>query len=347
MKKPFFALLALAFSAPAFAVPESNYGQVKDLLENRTGFYTTGTFLGAELAKIGYTKFGSAPGEKGCLVIVPGQGEASMKYIEVAYDLSQKGFSPIYAIDHRGQGTSDRMLPDPRKNSVRKFGHYAQDLATLVDEIVMKDPACRGHRMSLLAHSMGGAVTAVYLENEGANNPFQKVAMTSPMMKIAYPQGKTENSVITETFFACIVPVVPGIPHCDDFAPGKGPYDPSEPFAGNAYTHSAVRFGLKKELFEKWPNIIVGGPTVRWVRESAIADKELREPQNTARIDASILLLQASNDTIVDNAGESEFCAGTKGCRLVKVGGANHEILMESDSIRDRALDQVAEFLGN
>lgn len=228
---------------------------------------------------------------------------------------------------------------------MRKFDHYAQDVETLVDNIVLKDPACRGHRMSMLTHSMGGAVGAVYLEKMGANSPFHKVVMSAPMAKIIYPQGKTEDGVITETFFACLAPIIKGM-HCDDFAPGKGPYDPSKDvFPNNLYTHSAVRFDMKKNIFAEWPSLIVGGPTIRWVRESAIADKALRERQNAQRISSSLLILQATEDKIVDNAGQNEFCLNAHDCKIVRMQGANHEILMESDSIRNQALDQITSFL--
>ncbi|WP_215728578.1 lysophospholipase, partial [Clostridioides difficile] len=88
---------------------------------------------------------------------------------------------------------------------------------------------------SLLSHSMGGAIVAAHLEAAGENTPFRKAAFSSPMMKIRYPQGKTEDSVIAETWFACNTPFGP---KCDDFAPGKGPYNGGGTFAGNPYTHS-------------------------------------------------------------------------------------------------------------
>ena len=344
------AVLFLALNAlPAYAVPETNYGVVKDLLENRDGFFANATFLGVDNLKISYTKFGSEPGAKGCLVLSPGLGEAALKYVEVAHDLSGQGFSPIYAIDHRGQGFSQRLLPDPQKNSVKNFKDYAADLETLLNNVVLKDSACRGHTMSLLAHSMGGAVAAIYLEKVGANSPFHKVAMSAPMLRISYPSGKTENSVIAETFFACSLGMggLIGI-QCDGFAPGKGPYDPKLPFSNNIYTHSEVRFDFKNEIIAKWPSLEVGGPTVRWVRQAALADKELRKAQNATRIATPVLILQALEDKIVDNSGEDEFCAAVgKNCRVAKVPGANHETLMESDSIRDCVIAQITAFLGS
>jgi len=342
MKHAILSLLDLLLSTSAFAVPEANFQIVNDLFANRDHFFSNATFTGVDHFKISYTKYGSDVGARGCMVLVPGQAEAAMKYLEVAYDLHQAGFSPIYTIDNRGQGASQRPLPDPQMNSVNNFSDYADDLETMVNTVVLKDPACQGHKLSLLAHSMGGAIAAVYLEKVGANSPFRKAAVTSPMFRIIYPAPRTEDSVITETFFACNTPFGP---KCDGYAPGQGPYNPNSVFDDNLYTHSQVRFGFKKAIFAQWPNLILGGPTVRWVRQAAIADRDMRKPENAKRIAASLLVFQAENDKIVDNSGQNEFCAAMgRNCQIIKVQGSNHESLMESDSIRDYVMANIVSF---
>lgn len=342
MKSLLIALPILAICATsAHALPEANFAEVGELLENRAGFFSLGSFRGEDDKAVSFVKFGNEAGARGCVVLSPGQGEASMKYIEVAHDLVQNGFSPVYSIDHRGQGFSERLLADKNKSHVDKFSDYAIDFETFVNNTVLQDPACRGHRMFLLAHSMGGAIATVYLENMGAGSPFQKAAMSAPMMKIAFPGNKTEDSVIRETWIACHTFLGP---KCDDFAPGKGPYVPGSPFQGNPYTHSAARFGLKAAIFGKWKDIQVGGPTVQWVSESAKANKELRREKNAARIAVPLLILQAGNDSIVDNAGQDEICPLVDNCRIEKISGANHEILMESDSLRNPAFAKLVDF---
>lgn len=333
-----FALL----SPLAHAVPESDFGPAQALLDNQDGFFTHGAFPGKEKLKIVYTRFGNDAGENGCLVIVPGKGEPSLKYLEVAHDLHARGFSPIYSIDHRGQGFSDRVLPDRQKNSVRRFGDYVADLDTFVNRVVLRNPACRGHHLSMLAHSMGGAIATLYLEKLAGNNPFHKVALSSPMVKIQYPGGRTENSVIFETWVACFTPFGPS---CDDYTPGEGPYNPNSAFEGNSLTHSALRFTLKKDVDARWPALQIGGPTVRWARAAALADRQLRWPQEIRRISAPLLILQAGEDSLVDNSGQDEVCEKAAQCRLERFPGARHEILMESDSIRDHALDLLTQFL--
>ena len=326
--------LTLLFSLPAFAVPEA---------ELSAALFAPSAYSRAALTGVGglplsYIRFGT-PLPRGCLVIVPGQSEPALKYAEVAYDLTAAGFGPIYSLDHRGQGFSGRMLEDPQKNTVRKFDDYVTDFATFVDQAVLQDKNCA--HPALLAHSMGGAITAAYLEKMGNASPFRKVAMSSPMLKILFPAPRTEHGVIIETFFACNSPFGPS---CDDYAQ-CGPLNLDEPFAPNLLTHSASRFSLKIEMFRRYPEIKVGSPTVRWVRQAALADRELRRPRNVQRIASQVLLLEAGNDHLVDIEAENEFCAalGSR-CEKVLYPGAYHEILMETDSVRNHALARATAF---
>ena len=335
-------LLSLLASTSAFAIPETRPEAALHLLENRDSFFSQGSFRSSDGSKVSYTRYGAGTlGPKGCLVISPGQGEASLKYVELAYDLLERGFAPIYAIDHRGQGFSDRPLPDREKNHVKFFSDYAKDFGLFLENIVLKNPACQAQRINLIAHSMGSAVAALYLESVGEHSPFKKAIFAAPMIKIHFPAGKSEKSVLWETWFACNTPFGPS---CSAYVPGKGGYDPQTPFEGNPLTHSETRFNLKKFVYQKWPELRMGSPTVRWVRQSVLAGVRLRRTENAARIATPILILQASEDSIVDNSAQNEFCGTVRNCRVEIINGAKHEIFMEKDFIRDPALSLSVNF---
>ena len=76
-----------------------------------------------------YRKFEIKPPaeEVGAIVISNGRTESMAGYPELIWDLHQQGYS-VYILDHRGQGFSTRLLPDPQKSYVEKFEDYVDDL---------------------------------------------------------------------------------------------------------------------------------------------------------------------------------------------------------------------------
>ena len=57
-----------------------------------------------------------------------------------------------------------------------------------------------------------------------------------------------------------------------------------------------------------------------------------------------MLLLQAGNDTLVENRGQDQVCADAKYCEKLHFPTARHEILLENDAIRNRAIDSIKSF---
>lgn len=116
----------------------------------------------------------------------------------------------------------------------------------------------------------------------------------------------------------------------------------------NELTHSRVRYWRFLRYYSDYPQLQVGGPTYPWVAESlAAAERTLR----VASIAAPLLLLQAAEDRVVDNASPLRFCqtlaavgnAPWGGAPLV-IKGARHEILFEQDSLRAEALVVIVRF---
>lgn len=94
------------------------------------------------------------------ILLVNGRVEGYLKYQELAWDLWRQGYS-LYLIDHRGQGLSDRLLADKEKGYVADFDDYVLDLKQFHDDVILADKPAK---LFLLAHSMGGAISARYLE---------------------------------------------------------------------------------------------------------------------------------------------------------------------------------------
>ncbi len=270
-----------------------------------------------------------APAERGAVVVLPGRTEAARKYIEVAFDLVGQGYS-VYVLDHRGQGASGRMLPDVEAGYVEYFSDYVSDLELLVDTVV--EPA--GHeRLYLLAHSMGGAVAALYLDRHP--DAVRAAALSAPMFDIdtgAFP-GVIAGSISGS---ACSVGAGTG------YAAGQGPYAEEESVVESEVTHSEARWQAKLDLYRDRPELRLGGATYRWVCESLQAASAVQGLGPYTR--TPTLLLQAGADTVVPPGGQDRYCADARRCQVERFEGAFHEVLMETDDIRNVALAHAARF---
>lgn len=306
-------------------------------------YFSTSTEVKGKLS-VKYTKFFnpkiSEKTDLGTLVIAPGRTESSMKYIEVAYDYIQRGYNPVYVIDHRSQGFSDRTLTDKHKVHTSDFNYYVEDFSDLMNQIVLKDSSINLNRMFLISNSMGGAITALYLEE--FNHPFKSSAMFGAMHKIIYPEPFNEFLAGISSKFLCINDHLKifGL-SCKGYAPGRGEKFKWEDrvFETNDLTHSLQRYTLRDELWRAYPGIQTGGVTVQWAGNAAWAGKKLR--RNAGRIDIPLYVYTASEDTIVDPQGHEDFCRKAQNCQRFIIKGARHEILMETDHYRQGALNHM------
>src|SRR6266496_218756 len=114
---------------------------------------TVGTVKTSDGVVLRFARFDPPAGRKGTLCVFTGRAEFIEKYFEVVRDARARGFA-VAMLDWRGQGLSDRALPNARKGHVGNFAEYDRDLEAFVKEIVLPD--CPPPLFAL-AHSMGGA----------------------------------------------------------------------------------------------------------------------------------------------------------------------------------------------
>ena len=80
--------------------------------------------------------------------------------------------------------------------------------------------------------------------------------------------------------------------------------------------------------------IRMGHPTVHWIVETVRMTKWIQ--RHTDRLSVPILVLKASEDAYVNGRGIDRFCKGVADCRKVEFTGSWHEMLIETDDIRDQ-----------
>jgi len=342
MKSLSLSLLALTlFSAGALAVtntyPLTSEADVPTLYQQTLPDFwrqhaVEGEFKGKDGVTIRYAALRQAKVDR-AILIVNGRVESYLKYQELAWDLWRQGYS-LYLIDHRGQGMSGRMLDDPQKGYVDQFDDYVVDLKQFHDQIIMADQPAK---LFLLAHSMGGAISARYLERWP--DDIKAAVLSSPMLGInlgGLPKWLAKGLATTIGTVGDWIGEPP-------YGPGQGGYQ-DHGFADNELTHSQSRYQAFRQIYEQHPQIKLGGATAHWIyqgitgADAAIAD--------AGAIKTPLLVLQAGNDSVVDNAAQDRFCtlANCEGGKPLRIEGAWHELFIESDDKRQPALTAMAEF---
>ena len=342
MKSLALSLLALTlFSAGALAVtntyPLTSEADVPTLYRQTLPDFwrqhaVEGEFKGKDGVIIRYAALRQAKVDR-AILIVNGRVESYLKYQELAWDLWRQGYS-LYLIDHRGQGMSGRMLDDPQKGYVDQFDDYVVDLKQFHDQVIMADQPAK---LFLLAHSMGGAISARYLERWP--DDIKAAVLSSPMLGInlgGLPKWLAKG-------LAATLGTVGGWIGEPPYGPGQGPYQ-DDGFTDNGLTHSHSRYQAFRQLYEQYPQIKLGGATAHWIYQGITgADAAIAE---AGAIKTPLLVLQAGDDKIVDNAAQDRFCtlAKCEGGKPLRIEGAWHELLMETDDKRQPALTAMAEF---
>lgn len=354
MLQSFFvaATVALATGVTAWAdtlTTEAQLGQ-PDTAEAIEQFWKTHAitdrFAGARGAGIAFAKVvqPNRAAEKGALVIVSGRTESMLKYKELVRDLWNDGWS-VYIHDHRGQGLSDRepeVMGTPQKGHVHDFQDFVNDLRSFVAGTVLTG----GHkRHVLLAHSMGGAIAALFLEQGGSEvQRFDAAALSSPMLKIKGVAG------LSAEVASC--PIAKGMAKSApvDFVKTGTDYKPKS-FEENEYTQSPVRYDRLLKQYAAEPGIELGSPTHRWFAQACEAAFKARNGAMNVR--TPIRVVVAGKDSIVHNSGATDFCRGLPtsigGCGgpgggPIAVPDARHELFIEQDALRRRALEPVLTF---
>lgn len=261
---------------------------------------------------------------QGTVCLFQGRSEQIEKYFEVIGDLRRRGFA-VATLDWRGQGGSDRRLRNRRKGHIDSFSEYDRDLDTFMQEIVLPD--CPPPHYAL-AHSTG-ALICLRAAHAGRAR-FTRMVLAAPLAGLG-PVGYSQPTI----FRISAILTALGFGELD--APGtKGSGISEIPFEGNPLTSDPARFARNVELVVKAPEIATGRPTVGWLYAACRAMQEAADPDFGPSIKIPTLVVAAALDRVVSvNAIETLVAELRAGAQVV-IAGAQHELMMERDTIREQ-----------
>lgn len=284
------------------------------------------TFQGKKNCPIRYRHFTHDTPASVLLVIVNGRSENLSKWSEVAWDFFQQGFD-ILMLDHRGQGFSGRLLADKQKGYVDEFRYYADDLDGVIKQVTAQTPYATQY---LLAHSMGSLIASQYLANY--DHFIKKAVLCAPFWGVPTAHPVRDRLLVN---------IMMVLGQGQRYVAGQGAYQARNP-QENDLSHSAERVAWQDKLVQQNPALALGGATYRWLHLCWQHILEL--PTLLQRIEIPVLVLQAAEDSIVNNDDVPELMGYLQKGQHQLVAGAKHEILFETDDIRSPVFKQVLQF---
>lgn len=256
---------------------------------------------------------------RGTVMVIHGFTENAYKYSELISSLLRNHFC-VVAYDQRGHGRSGRAegLPHPSVTHVDRFEDYVEDLETICGTVLSGLPK----PWTVFAHSMGGAVSVLYLEKH--HSTFSAAALCSPM--IAPNTGAPVALAAALCRAACLL--------------GKGKKNPffMKPFSGpedfeTSCASDPVRFEwynqVKASREDFWNSI----PTYRWTIESIGVTRKILSPGAPESITCPVLLSSAENDSSVMPEAQKQFIDRVPNGKRIFVKGSRHEIFRSPDPV--------------
>ncbi|WP_417269495.1 alpha/beta fold hydrolase [Celeribacter sp.] len=257
---------------------------------------------------------------KGTVFILPGRTECIEKYGRGASDFAALGYASL-AIDWRGQGIADRLLPNRNIGHVETFSDYQKDLDAV---IAMADALALPKPYFLMGHSMGGAIGLRALMGDA--HPFKAATFSAPMWGIGL-------NLIQRAMIRVLGPMFSAVGKSGRIAIGtrEQPYMLWKSFEGNTLTSNREMYDYMARQVAEYPDLALGGPSVHWVQES------LRENEEVAGLpspDLPALCFLGTDEQIVHTDAVRRRVTQWPRCELVEVEGARHEIPMETPETR-------------
>ena len=265
------------------------------------------------------------------VVICHGFSESLRKYDEFVYYLYLAGYQ-VFIWDQRGHGQSFRQGEDANVVYVEKFSAYVEDLHLLMDKVI--NPFRGEGRLYLYAHSMGGCVGALYLEQYPGD--FEKAVLNAPMLAIQMGP--------------CPLFLAKGI--CDVaklLGKGKkrlftqGEFDSEEPFSVSC-ADSGARHEYYQKIRKATPAYQSSSASYAWGSAAIKAGRRVMKRKQIAKIQIPVLLFQAGKDNQVQNRVQNKFVRQLKNGRLRSMPASRHEIYRAQKEVLSVYLKEIMDF---
>lgn len=269
---------------------------------------------------------------KGCIVMLHGYCGFWGKFHEVAHFFWQVGFE-VFFLEQRGHGYSGRQIDDKDMVHVIDYADYIADLKNFMDKIVM--PSAAKLPKIIYAHSMGGAIAALFLEEHPEY--FDAAVLSSPMFSI-----KTGSTPMIAVKVLC--------------AKIRLLHQEKLPFPGGKRFDGIPTFETSSARSEKRYNYIFNQRlrdehyhtymmSNGWGVASFKATARLL--RRASKVKTPVLLLTAGNDSLVNMSGHEKFAKRASNVQHINYEDSKHEIYNDVDEVREKYFNDIFTFIMN
>lgn len=268
-----------------------------------------GIFKGVRDADIYYQGWLPDEKAKAVLLVVHGLGEHCGRYENVVNHFIPLGYA-VYGLDHLGHGKSEGA-----REYVERFDDFTDSLTIFYDMITAWQP---GKAIFILGHSMGGLITSYYLLD--CQDKFKGAVISAPAVKLG--DSFSPAAIAMSRVLSKLAPKM-GLVVLDANGISK------DPEVVEAYVND--------------PLVYHGKTTARLGAESLSA--MLRVTEEAGKITLPILIVQGSQDSLVEPAGAQMLYdkASSEDKSLKIYEGLYHEVFNEPEC--DRVLKDVEDWL--
>ena len=243
------------------------------------------------------------------VVIVHGYAEHSSRYASVAADLAGNDYS-VFAFDLRGHGRSQGA-----RCFVKRFDEYLSDLGEALSRARRMWP---GKQVFLLAHSMGGLISTLYVTRE--NPGLGGIILSAPSLMLGNDFSPFKIRLVL--FLSRWLPRLPTF-HLKSSSLSRD--------------EQVVRHYQRDEF------VYHGRTPVRTAAEIICATREIQGRME--RIDLPLLILHGGDDRMSDAAGSRKLYANASSTdkQLKVYDRLYHEVMNEPE--KDAVLEKISSWL--